>query len=436
VTPGWKLLRYGLVLAALSGCKKKPPKPAPDEAAAGIEATTPTVAPVEEAPAARVDRAVALMTSGKRDDVVAARDLLLKLSESAPDDAAARLNLGVAWYRLGEMEQAAAEFSRLTRTRPDLARGWLYLAMTEVELGDEDAAVRHLRAGIEAAPADAELRVGLISTLRKLARYDEAVAAATEALRVNAKSLPVYDEMGQAWLDQNQPDRARFVYEKASTITGADANPAIQSGFGQVLFAKGERYAAEARLKKALELDPDNLRALVLLGRMYEDDRAWTTALPLLERAALLDPQNHGVAVDLGTAYRGVGRLDDAEAQWRRALQLDPKDPTPHFNLGVLAGDDRKATSDGIAAMKAYLAAGGADQALGQSYIDAWQKESERSAARRKQEEERARREKERAERERILKEAEANPPPAEGPPPGEPAPTSPWGPQPEGGGG
>jgi Flp pilus assembly protein TadD len=313
--------------------------------------------------------------------------------------------------------------------------------MTEVELGDADAAVRHLRAGVDAAPADADLRVGLIRTLRTLGRFGEAVTAATEALQVNAKSLPVYDEMGQAWLDQDQPDRARFVYEKASTITGADANPGIQSGFGQVLFVKGERYAAEARLKKALELDPDNLRALVLLARMYEDDRAWPAALPLLERAAQLDPQNHGVAVDLGTAYRGVGRLDDAEAQWRRALQIDPKDPTPHFNLGVLAGDDRRATADGIAALKDYLAAGGADQALAQSYIDAYQKESERSAAKRKQEEERARREKERAERERILKEAEANPPPAEAPaegaaPAGEqPSPTSPWGPQPEGGG-
>lgn len=430
-------MRWALVLAlALAGCKKKPPvaasepEPAPVEASAG-PAAEPAGAAGETAPV-RVDRAVSLLQSDSRDDHLRARDLLIEVTRSHPDDPAARLALGTALYRVGDVDGAISELSRLTREHPELSAAWRYLALAEVAVGEDEAALRHLRTGIERSPNDVDLRVALVSVLRRLGQTQEAVSAAQAALKINARSLPVYHEMGAAWFDAGDLDRARFVYEKASTILGADANADIQAGFGWVLLRRGERYTAELRLKKALEIDGRNLLALLGMAAIYAEDRNWKGALPLLEEAGRLNPRDAGVQLALGNALRGLARLDDAEAAYRKALQLAPGDPTPHFNLGVLLGDDKKAYGDGVKELKAYVSAGGAESTLATTYIDDFERAEKRASQRKKAAEDRARREKERAEREALLKaEAEKAPAAPEPAPEGEapPVDNGPWGP-------
>lgn len=434
----------------LSGCGKKRPPKNPGEPAVEEGGATQPVDPAAEAaamdaalpPGLKVERAVALLTTSNPEDTARARGLLESVVDAQPDNVFARYNLGVALQRLGDLEGAASELSRVTRADASFAAGWLALALTERQLGDVDAALRHLRAGIVNTPEDLDLHVALVGTLRQLGEVDEAIEEAKKALRINTRSLPLYDEMGRAWVAKGNLDMARFVYEKADQMPGSENNAALQAGFGRVLYLRGDRYASEYRLKKSLEIDPNYLEGQVWLSRLYLDDHNWPAATPLLESATKLDPRHTGVLIELGNAYRGLGRLEDAQRVWRRALELNPKDPLPHFNLGVLLGDDLKSYDDGVKEIEAYLAGGGAEATLATTYIESFKKEKTRAEQRRKQEEDRLRRQKEREQREKEAaaqkeaeKEAEKAQP--ESPAPEQPAepepapqePGSPWGP-------
>jgi tetratricopeptide (TPR) repeat protein len=448
----------------LAGCPKKEPRAAGEQPAAesgakperGGRGQTPEPVPVagpvepELSAPQRIERASALLTTGSVEDATRARDLLAGVVATTPDDVVARFDLGVALHRLGDLEGAAEAFSRVTRTDPDFVKGWLYLGMVEQQLGDVDAALRRFRTALVNHPDDLDLRLALVVALRAVGRHDEAITEATRALEINSRSLPVYAEMGRAWLTKGNLDMARFVFEKADTIPGAENNAAVQSGFGWVLHEQGDRYGAEYRLKRALEVDPRFVEAQVWLARFYAEDHNWPAAVPLLEAAVAADPRRAGLRIDLGNALRGLGRFDDAMAQWRKAIELDPSDPTPRFNLGVVLGDNLKRWEEAFPELEAYIAAGGAESALASTYLEAFKKEKTRAEQRKKSEEDRQRRQKEREEadakrkaedearkkaEEAEKKKAEEAPPatPTE-PAPTEPAPTSPWGPTPPGG--
>jgi Flp pilus assembly protein TadD len=91
------------------------------------------------------------------------------------------------------------------------------------------------------------------------------------------------------------------------------------------------------------------------------ENHDYETAVPLLEGAARLDESNHGVFVDLGIAYRGLGRPEDARRAWEKALEIDEGNPAPHFNLGILLGDDLKDYDGALVAFQAYLDGGGTE---------------------------------------------------------------------------
>ncbi len=374
----------------------------------------------------RMDRAVAWMTTGSEPDLLKARKLLEDLADDAPDDALVQLNLGVAFQRLGDLDRASMALARATRANPGLVQAWLYLGQVELQLGEAEAALRRFRTGIEQNPENLDLRVGLAMALLESGQPEQAIAEAKEGLAINVRSLPLYNTIGLAYLELEQLPAARFVYEKAETIPGADSNAGIQANFGWILARLGETYAAEYRLKKAVELDPTYLPGLVQLSHLYMQSHNWPDALPLLESAAAMDDDNYGVWMNLGSAYRGLGRIDDARMSWERALELQPSNPDPQFNLAILYGDDLKDYETAVARFRSYVDAGGDQGELAQSYIDDLLKEKKRSESRRRRDEDRRRKEAEREAERKLLEDEErkaAEAPAPEAPGPGAPAP-------------
>lgn len=395
-----------VLLVALAACTKgRPP--------AGAVDTTEEVGPIDApvapvvSPEQRRDEAARLIAEGSDASLLRARTLLEQVTKETPKDAVAWYDLGVVAWRLGAVEQGAEAFSRATAVDPKLAAAWRGLGVAEQQLGDLRSALKRFEKGLAVAPEDLDLHVARIDALRVAGRPQDAVDAAKEALAVDTRSLAVYDLMGLAWRDLGEIELARFVFEKAENVEGAESNGVLQANFGWTLYLAGERYAAEQRLKRAVELDPSFVPGLVYLARLYLDDRNYVDTVPLLEAAVKRAPDDQGVLVDLGTAYRGLGRLEDAQRTWEKALSLRPDDPLPLFNLGILLGDDLKRYDDAVARLTAYVEAGGEEAELAQTYIDDLERERRKAEAQRKREEERRKRAAEREEQQRLLREAE-----------------------------
>lgn len=93
--------------------------------------------------------------------------------------------------------------------------------------------------------------------------------------------------------------------------------------------------AAEADLKKALELNPDQPHVLNYLGYSWVDQGInLDQGLDMIRKAAKLRPDDGPIVDSLGWAYYRLGRYDEAVVELERAIELMPQDPVINDHLG------------------------------------------------------------------------------------------------------
>lgn len=406
-------LRAMFALLLLAGCPPKKPVPVenPTETPGG-GGTGPSAPPVDSSAPLdeRVDAAADLIERGSPSELEQAIAILEPAAAEDPTGNA-RFNLGLAYQKKGDFARASNQYTQVISAHPDHGRAWAALGAVQELQGKPNDAFVSYETGIKSAPDSIELRAALIDSLRRQGKLDEALKAAQEALKVNAKYLPVYNNFGLVYLDKGNLVLAKFVFQKAvQEIEGAEKSADLLTNLGWTYYLEDNKPEATTQLKAALAVEPDLVPALVYLARVYMDDHNYTDTVPLLEQAVKLDPNNGDLYLTLGVAYRGMNRLDDAKAAYDKALALNPSDPAPHFNQGVLLGDYRKDYTGAVEAFNRYISAGGPERALAETYIKDIEKEKSNAEKRAKAEAERKAKEEERKRKEELLKQPEGQP--------------------------
>lgn len=127
------------------------------------------------------------------------------------------------------------------------------------------------------------------------------------------------------------------------------ASPKVAQG--EQLLVKGDVEAAGALFEEAIADDPNDARAWLDLGLVYEEEGEWTAAEEAYRRSAEIDGRFAEAFNNLGLLLRERGDLRGAIEQLERAVLLDPGFGIAHFNL-ALAYED---TGDEAAAEREYL---------------------------------------------------------------------------------
>ncbi len=409
-----------LALFAMGCGPKAPPESAVEAATAETTADgLPVVVESPEQIEARLKEgvidAIVLLEKG---DVESAKQAFSKLQDAKAvwtDDATLHYNIGLAQQQLGDDDAARKAYLRATDLDPALGEAWVNLAAMYMRSGEYDRGLRSYRAGLRSDADNMDLRVGEIAALRGLGRLDEAYNAAKSALKVNANSAEIYNNLGLIYLDRGQLELAQFTYQKALyTLDGASENGLLHCNLGIVYVRQDKRAEAKASFERALELDPELVPAMVYLSDYYLSNRNYGDTVGLLEQAKTLRPEDPAIRVNLGVGYRGVGRYEEAKGEFEKALDLDLEDPSPWLNLGILYGDYMKAYEAAVDAYQRYIDRGGAQADAARGYIEETVKEQERvkklESRKAKLEEDRIRREKQKAllEAQRLKDEAEA----------------------------
>jgi tetratricopeptide (TPR) repeat protein len=99
--------------------------------------------------------------------------------------------------------------------------------------------------------------------------------------------------------------------------------------------AEGRLREAIECFEEALEIFPDNWRALLLMGKAYQALRKHEQALEVLLRAHDCEPTQLMVAVEASAEAGRVGRHDLAIRILEAAAEEHPDDPRLPFNLGL-----------------------------------------------------------------------------------------------------
>jgi Tfp pilus assembly protein PilF len=131
---------------------------------------------------------------------------------------------------------------------------------------------------------------------------------------------------------------APVVRDESPSVPAHDAELAEQYFRAASLLDDGDEATREksaAAYRKALELDPYLVAAIINLANIHYSREEVTEAQALYERAIGIESDFFEAHFNLGNIYHDLGRFAEAQACYQQALRLNPSYADGHFYLAV-----------------------------------------------------------------------------------------------------
>ena len=189
----------------------------------------------------------------------------------------------------------------------------------------------------EASPLWLSVQIQKAFALNSLERVDESKALLDSLIAKNPKDIRPLDALGNIMRSHERYADARDAYSRAIALL-----PKPTKDNWALFYSRGvcnERLknwpAAEADLKRALALSPEESVVLNYLGYSWVDQGMHLkTAMDYIRKAVKLKPEDGYYVDSLGWAYFRLGNLPAAVEQLERAVELRPDDPIINDHLG------------------------------------------------------------------------------------------------------
>jgi tetratricopeptide (TPR) repeat protein len=247
-----------------------------------------------------------------------------------------RLNLGLSYFKAGELPEAIQTFEALLRSEPksspEALRMVTLIGLARYGMGEYAAAVPYLKRATAADPGNLPFRLSLAQSCLRTKQYQCVLDVYREILTLNAESAEADMLAGEAY-DELKND-AGAIAEFQAAVKADPKMPDVQFGYGYLLWRMLKFDQAEKAFRSELANNPEHPLALAYLGDTLIRLHRSGDAVPYLEDAMRVQPSISIAHLDLGVIYEGQGRRDDAVRELKTAEKLSPDDPAVHWRLG------------------------------------------------------------------------------------------------------
>lgn len=148
--------------------------------------------------------------------------------------------------------------------------------------------------------------------------------------------------------------------EAQAAMEAADSRPRdaeAQAKAAEVFYRLQDAEKAELYATRAIDLNPDDYKSLVLLGNARYDARDYVAAAGFYERALAVNPRDPNVRTDYGNTFflRVPPDYDRAIAEYRKSIELDARHEQSWMNLASASVEkrDRAAALQAISRLEA-----------------------------------------------------------------------------------
>lgn len=220
-------------------------------------------------------------------------------------EATERLNLGIAFFRTGMLDDAAREFRRVLEISEDDPRARFHLALISMRQEEFRDAARELVLLARRNGPHFAVFLNLATAFRHMGRVEDALLALDEAETLRPDDPAVALARAVTFVDARRLAESKPHFDTYRRRLGPGERPAPM-------------YYYYAALAVALAGDADRAQAICWEGLEADSDSA-----PLLQLA--------------GQAAERMGDLDGAALFYRRAIEVEPGMPQAHKGMGDVA---------------------------------------------------------------------------------------------------
>lgn len=193
----------------------------------------------------------------------------------------------------------------------------------------------------ERIPANSALHrnaaIQMATNLDSLDRPEEAEKQLDALIKEHPGDLEAITALGNVQRGRKKFAECADTYSKAvALVPQPDKANWVLFYFRGICYERSHGWPkAEADLKKALELFPEQPHVLNYLGYSWIDQGVHLDeGMDMIKRAVQQRPDDGYIVDSLGWAYYKLGKYDEAVKQLERAIELKPEDPTINDHLG------------------------------------------------------------------------------------------------------
>jgi tetratricopeptide (TPR) repeat protein len=278
-----------------------------------------------------------LVVDGLRD--VRAGKKLPPLVDSAQAGAAEALyGIGATLTRRGGEDLALVYLQLSLYLQPNHPLALLSLADLYESVKKPQMAIKVYERVPATSPLKRNAQIQLATNLDTVDRGEEAIKILKDVIAQEPKDIEAVMALGNI-------ERGRKKFADCSTTysRGIEAMPAAAEKNAWVTYyyrgiceERSKQWnKAEADMRKALELQPEQPHVLNYLGYSWIDQGVnLDEGMKMIKRAVEQRPDDGYIVDSLGWAYYRIGNFEDAVKHLERAIDLKPEDPTINDHLG------------------------------------------------------------------------------------------------------
>jgi tetratricopeptide (TPR) repeat protein len=309
--------------------------------------------------------ALAYLAAGDLRNSVAGLRKALNLD---PKHAAARFRLADLMTNASDpdvLKDAQQRLQALLQDTPENADALHSLALTELKLGETDAAIQHLGRAMATAPNELVYAVTLAQA--KLQQSD--VRGAESVLKKAGEDFPKSADaaviLGRFYAGQNRNAEAEQQFQRGLTVDpthvaallnlatlqyqlgrkqdaeqtfkrlAISSDKTYQPAYGNFLFQEGRREEAVAEFEKLAKQSPDDRTARTRLVAAYQAVNRVPEAQKILNDVLKKNPKDMDALLQRGELFLTAGKYPEAEADLNNVVHMNANSAEVHYALAA-----------------------------------------------------------------------------------------------------
>jgi len=259
-----------------------------------------------------------------------------------PDRAVSYYHFSLAkWHEdRGDLPKAISEMKTALRFNPESSAIYQAMAGLLARTGDVRGAIEHAQKASELNPKDPEPHWLLANIyFRPQMRGDSATADLRKAVQeleklreLSPDDERVYNALGVAYFELDQPEKAIEAYEKFQSLASGTDN-----GYREIAAyydRTGNTGKAMEYLRRALETQPKSVESLKMLAGVYLKEGKSKEAIPLYQKMLEITGTDPAAGRRLAVLLIESGQYDEAVRILNEISSKEPEDPISRILLG------------------------------------------------------------------------------------------------------
>lgn len=308
------------------------------------------------------------------------------IGERKLDEALAAAKLAVAadplsvpaQYLTGSIQRASnrpddaiAAFTEVLKVNPRAVAAQVQLAQLTLAKGQADTSMQFAQDAAKALPNDPLVQLTLVRSMMAKGQLVRAEKIIRDLAAKYPQAAAVHSAMGRVVVAKGDFKGARAEFAKAAALDPNDfdavagltlldlrdkkADPArarIEAYMAKqpdsipalvlssrVYWVAGDQAKSEAALRKAIDLNPNDLNTYNLLGQVYAAQKRLPQARSALEEIVKKNPKAVAPHTVIAMLYEMEGDKTSARQRYERVLQIEPNAAVASNNLAYLYAD-------------------------------------------------------------------------------------------------